>query len=156
MIVAMPTGRGKTLIGAKIAEYVARRPENRAKSIIILSKSIPLTFQHTREFAKNTGLCVSKRAYCGDNCAEGCHDWSNELNKHEVFCFTAGLFHYILEKGYISLVEVCLLIFDEAHHTRKKSDYRQIMDSFYFTLNKDDRPQVKIKIKKMWNFLCVS
>lgn len=139
MIIALPTGRGKTLVAAKVAECVANKRENRGKVVIVLSKSIPLTFQHIRTLTNNCGLCVSQKPfYGGVEC-----DWNQELKQYDLLCFTAGLFLDILNKGSISLLDVCLLIFDEAHHSRKKSDYRKIMDMHYFTLHPNDRPQVR-------------
>jgi hypothetical protein len=58
-----------------------------------------------------------------------------------VLVLTPSIFNDALSKAYISLKDIRLLVFDEAHHCRKRHVYAQIMEQ-YHRLDKNDRPRV--------------
>lgn len=47
-----------------------------------------------------------------------------------------------LRKGFLSLTDVSILVYDEAHHCRKRHPYTQIMDHYWKIQDPADRPRV--------------
>ncbi len=71
--------------------------------------------------------------FCGEM---GTELWSKELweehfKKNMVIVVTAEVLYQCLSHGFISMDQINLLIFDEAHHTKKKHAYSQIIKEFY-------------------------
>ena len=151
-IVYLPTGAGKTFVAIEIVRRTmvkAAQSSERKPLAIFLVDRMTLVFQQSEAFDKqykpvrpNMGKCGQ---YVGDT--SDFKDWKREFATHEVMCFTAGLFKNLLDKGIISLEDVTVLVFDEAHHVRKVKgnschDFNMIMKEFYFTLPIEDRPRI--------------
>jgi endoribonuclease Dicer len=58
-----------------------------------------------------------------------------------VLVLTADIFNNALSRAHVSLRDVSLLVFDEAHHCRKRHVYAEIMHA-YRRLDVADRPRV--------------
>jgi hypothetical protein len=59
-----------------------------------------------------------------------------------VFVITPSILMEALRKACISMSSIHLLIFDEAHHCRKRHPYAQIMDYYWKISDPADRPRV--------------
>lgn len=57
--------------------------------------------------------------------------WAKELEKHEVIVCTAEILNQCLHHAYIRIDQINLLIFDEAHHTKKNHPYARIIKDYY-------------------------
>lgn len=57
--------------------------------------------------------------------------WDRELAKHEVIVCTAEILRTLLHHALITIDRINLLIFDEAHHTKKNHPYARIIKDFY-------------------------
>lgn len=71
--------------------------------------------------------------FCGEM---GCDMWSKEhwekvFSKNMVIVCTAEVLRQCLHRSFISMDQVNLLIFDEAHHAKKDHPYARIIKDFY-------------------------
>jgi endoribonuclease Dicer len=71
--------------------------------------------------------------FCGDM---GCDLWSRELwkkhfSENMVIVCTAEVLRQCLHHSFISMDQINLLIFDEAHHAKKDHSYARIIKDFY-------------------------
>ena len=57
--------------------------------------------------------------------------WDDAFSKHEVIVCTAEILYKCLHHSYINMDQINLLVFDEAHHTKKKHPYARIIKDFY-------------------------
>lgn len=57
--------------------------------------------------------------------------WVKEFGKHEVIVCTAEILNQCLQHAYIRIDQINLLIFDEAHHTKKNHPYARIIKDYY-------------------------
>lgn len=118
-LVCLPTGLGKSIIGALVAaERLRRYP---AKHVVILAPTRPLVVQHLRTFQKLLALGVDEFAsMTGLNPPDDRQDmWSRK-----VVLATPQVFMNDLIAGKISLNQTSLLVFDEAH--RAVGDYAYV------------------------------
>lgn len=83
-------------------------------------------------------------AYCGQ--ALDLWDrrkWQHELQLTRVLVCTPGILRNLLEKGYVQMHEINLLVFDECHHVTKRHPYAHIM-KMYDAVESEDRPLPRI------------
>ncbi|RMD42671.1 hypothetical protein DV735_g2427, partial [Chaetothyriales sp. CBS 134920] len=120
IIVVLGTGTGKTLIATMLIRHVLdeqiveKAASNPPKFIFFLAHSVPLVHQQTRFLSTN--LAVDVLALSG----KGKEDlWQRTV-------LDQALFH-----AYISMSEISLLIFDEAHHCKKNHPYAKIIRDYY-------------------------
>lgn len=57
--------------------------------------------------------------------------WEKELEKNEVIVCTAEILNLCLRHAYVRIDQINLLIFDEAHHTKKNHPYARIIKDHY-------------------------
>lgn len=57
--------------------------------------------------------------------------WEEQFKKHEVIVCTAEILNQCLQRAYIRMDQINLLIFDEAHHSKKDHPYARIIKDFY-------------------------
>lgn len=57
--------------------------------------------------------------------------WEQQFAKHEVIVCTAEILNKCLQSAYIRIEQINLLIFDEAHHTKKNHPYARIIKDYY-------------------------
>ncbi|XP_054763547.2 antiviral innate immune response receptor RIG-I-like [Lytechinus pictus] len=125
--VVAPTGSGKTYIAVAVAQEVLRKaPE---KKVIFVVNQVPLVYQQSTVFKKY----IKDVAYiCGD------HGQSQDtrlpidqvLKKNDVVVLTAQILVDALAKGQVSLKTIGLIVLDECHETKKKSQYNAIMAQY--------------------------
>ena len=152
-IIYLPTGTGKTFVAIEIVHRLmskagASGSPNRKPLAIFLVDRTPLVFQQAQAFDDQYEPTIPGMKTCGRYVGDmGNFKWDIEFKTHEVMCFTAGLFRNLLVNKDISLRDVTVLVFDEAHHVCKSKgdslhDFNTIMKEFYFTGPVQNRPRV--------------
>ena len=68
--------------------------------------------------------------------------WDTQFKDNAVVLCTAHILLDCLNNAFITMDRIHLLVFDEAHHAKKKHDYAEIMRRYYFTTHKSERPRV--------------
>jgi endoribonuclease Dicer len=136
-IAVLDTGSGKTLIAALLLRHVIdeeleRRANGGDKRIaFFLVDSVALVFQQYAVLKCN--LNHKMEQFCGDM---GCDLWSKELwekhfNENMVIVCTAEVLFQCLHHSFITMKQINLLIFDEAHHAKRNHAYARIIKDFY-------------------------
>lgn len=68
--------------------------------------------------------------------------WDKQFAENMVVVCTAQILLDCLHNGFISMAQINLLVFDEAHHTKKNHPYARIIKSHYIRLEKEKRPRI--------------
>ncbi|KAI8454006.1 hypothetical protein BY996DRAFT_2431069 [Phakopsora pachyrhizi] len=138
IIVRADTGTGKTLVALHLMNWVADQARSRSRQSIqaFLVPTRPLVFQQAAIIKSQTKLKV--KAYTGDQQPEfwKIDKWRAELDGVDAIVCTAQIFLDLISKGFWDFEDVSLIVFDEAHHCRKKHIYNQIMQTHYHRLAK--------------------
>jgi endoribonuclease Dicer len=108
----------------KTAFFVVRSPdelENLSDQIQV--NCVTLVFQQFAVLDCNLGIKIDR--FCGEM---GCDLWSKEIwvkhfSKNMAIVCTAEVLYQCLMHGFISIDQINLLIFDEAHHAKKNHSY---------------------------------
>ncbi|KAL8788944.1 MAG: hypothetical protein Q9195_007060 [Heterodermia aff. obscurata] len=149
-IAVLDTGSGKTLIAVLLLRYMLDKElENRQlqgykpKTSFFLVDCVTLVFQQFAVLECNLDQKIER--FCGEM---GCELWSKSVweqlfKDNMVVVCTAEILHQCLMHSFISLDQINLLIFDEAHHAKKNHAYARIMKDFYMQeLNLKKRPKI--------------
>ena len=88
-----------------------------------------LVFQQARVLENNLDQKVER--FCGEM---GCdlwvkETWTKHFTENEVIVCTAEILHQCLMHSFISIGDINLLIFDEAHHAKKNHAYARYISS---------------------------
>ncbi|KAM0549771.1 hypothetical protein ACHAPJ_009210 [Fusarium lateritium] len=147
-IVVLPTGSGKTLISALLLrhhleiEVEARATGNAKKVAFFLVEKVALCVQQhavldcnlgehpVAKFTGNTTGLVKNKAY-----------WDKQFSENMVVVCTAQILLECLNSGFITMSQINLLIFDEAHHAKGAHPYARVMKSHYFA-HRGERPRI--------------
>ncbi|KAF2143652.1 uncharacterized protein K452DRAFT_296653 [Aplosporella prunicola CBS 121167] len=149
VIAVLDTGSGKTLIAVLLLQHMLDKEiEDRAagkapKIAFFLVDSVTLVFQ---QFAVlETNLDHKAERFCG---AMRIDLWSKEkwlkyFTENMVIVCTAEVLCQCLMHSFISIDQINLLIFDEAHHAKKNHSYARIIKDYYLTQSDESkRPKV--------------
>ncbi|KAI1006532.1 Dicer-like protein 1 [Podosphaera aphanis] len=137
IIAVLDTGSGKTLIAVLLLRHIlAQELEDRVHGMkrrisFFLVDSVQLVFQQHAVLKAN--LNTPMEMFCGDM---GCdlwnkEVWENHFNKNEIIVCTAEVLRQCLHHSFISIQDINLLIFDEAHHAKKDHAYARIIKDFF-------------------------
>lgn len=144
-IAVLDTGSGKTLIAVLLLRYVADQElEDRANgkphriSFFLVDK-VTLVFQQFAVLEANLGYKAER--FCG---AMGCDLWTKEVwaehfKENMVIVCTADVLAQCLMHSFITIEQINLLVFDEAHHAKKGHAYARIIKDFYLHQSQGDR-----------------
>ena len=104
-----------------------------------LVDKVALVFQQYAMLECNLDHPIDR--FCGEMVD---HIWSAELwdkafKDNMVIVCTADILYKCLHHSYIQMNQINLLIFDEAHHTKKNHPYARIIKDFYIQLEDRDR-----------------
>ncbi|KAK3649185.1 Dicer-like protein 1 [Elasticomyces elasticus] len=148
-IAVLDTGSGKTLIAVMLLKWIIdqeledRAKGNQPKISFFLVASVTLVYQQFSVLEKNIDHKVSR--VCG---ADGVDNWNKAkwaklFAENKVIVATADVLHQCLAHSYITMEQINLLIFDEAHHAKKNHTYARIIKDFYLALlDENRRPKV--------------
>ncbi|KAI5212191.1 hypothetical protein AUEXF2481DRAFT_75327 [Aureobasidium subglaciale EXF-2481] len=138
-IAVLDTGSGKTLIAVlllrhTIEEELQARLEGKPHRIsFFLVPSVPLVFQQFSVLERNLDYHLDR--LCGAMMSDKWNKqaWEERFAKTHVIVCTPDVLKSCLSCSFISMRQINLLIFDEAHHARKGHAYAQIIKDFYLT-----------------------
>ncbi|KAK4494728.1 hypothetical protein PRZ48_014084 [Zasmidium cellare] len=147
-IAVLDTGSGKTLIAVLLLRWIIDNElERRAaghdpKISFFLVASVTLVYQQFSVLDCNLDHKVTR--LCG---ADGVDRWNHAkwlemFAENKVIVCTAEILFQCLSHSYLSMKQINLLIFDEAHHTKKNHNYARIIKDFYLHEPVADRPRV--------------
>mmetsp|Transcript_25455 Transcript_25455/g.73015 ORF Transcript_25455/g.73015 Transcript_25455/m.73015 type:complete len:665 (+) Transcript_25455:135-2129(+) len=133
VIVVLPTGSGKTLVAILVAERLLGQAENRGKVVIVVVSSTAVLAQQAEHFRRDSDLRVAVLS-------GGVHIGQARVGGAQVLVGTAEVFRRALMPGVqtgvqgqfrvaapeLPLAEVCLAVFDEAHHAIKAHPYAEL------------------------------
>ncbi|GAB0134098.1 hypothetical protein EsDP_00002483 [Epichloe bromicola] len=146
-IIVLDTGSGKTLIAALLLRHtldgeLERRAEGLPnRTAFFLVDKVVLCLQQYNVLSANLDHPVGKfhgNTITGLKTKE---DWDGHVRDNMVIVCTAQILLDLLGSGLISMDQINLLIFDEAHHTKKGHPYARIVRDHYMRV-KTDRPRI--------------
>ncbi|KAF1839360.1 endoribonuclease dcr-1 [Decorospora gaudefroyi] len=137
VIAVLDTGSGKTHIATLLLRHVLDDElENRAtgdmhKIAFFLVDSVNLVFQQANVL--RCGLDQNVEGICGSMGASlwSKTTWRNHFDKNMVIVCTAEVLAQCMMHNFISMAQINLLIFDEAHHAKNNHPYARIMKDYY-------------------------
>ncbi|KAG6035504.1 hypothetical protein E4U41_006045 [Claviceps citrina] len=146
-IVVLDTGSGKTLIAVLLLRHILdgelqRRAEGKPdKTAFFIVDKVVLCLQQYDVLFANLDYPVGK--FYG-NTVTGLktkEDWNAQIRDNMAIVCTAQILLDLLGSGLLSMDRINLLIFDEAHHTKKSHPYARIVRDHYLRM-KTDRPRI--------------
>ncbi|KAK5660230.1 hypothetical protein OQA88_12764 [Cercophora sp. LCS_1] len=149
-IAVLDTGSGKTLIAALLLRWTLENEvEDRAKGnpkriAFFLVDKVALVFQQHAVLTCNLNFPIER--LCGE-IMEGVQDlkgfWANKFDKNMAIVCTADVLQSCLSSSWIRMEQINLIVFDEAHHTKKNHPYARIIKDFYIEGRKtQQRPRI--------------
>ena len=138
-VAVLPTGSGKTLISVLLLRHVIDRElEDRAlgkprRIAFFLVDKVQLVFQQFAVLERNLDQPIER--FCG---SMGCdlwlrETWEKHFAKNMIIVCTADVLTQCLMHSFITIEQINLLIFDEAHHAKKGHAYARIIKDFYLS-----------------------
>lgn len=149
LIVVLPTGSGKTLISVMLLQHhVDQEVESRAignpkKIAFFLVEKVALCEQQYGVLNNNLrGHSIAM--FTGDTrgLTKDKNYWDTQFDENMIVICTAHILLDCLNNAFITMDSINLLVFDEAHHAKKKHVYAEIMRRYYYTTHKSERPRV--------------
>ncbi|KAJ5107010.1 hypothetical protein N7456_003685 [Penicillium angulare] len=148
IIAVLDTGSGKTLIAVLLLREILKQElEDRAhgkehRVSVFLVDSVTLVFQQATVLRNNLDQNVAHiyGAIGADLWDEG--TWRDQLAKNMVIVCTADIIQQALLNAFIKMSGINILIFDEAHHTKKEHPYARIIRDSYLKEDISSRPKV--------------
>ena len=122
--------------------------EDRSKGLpkrvaFFLVDKVALVFQQHAVLACNLDYPMDK--FCGEMVDEvSCKEfWDKTFGENMAIVCTADILYTCLHHSYIRMDQINLLIFDEAHHTKKNHPYARIIKDFYIEVgDPEKRPRI--------------
>jgi endoribonuclease Dicer len=129
----------------KIAFFLVSPPTSRAMRCLtnhIQVDSVNLVFQQANVL--RCGLDQNVVGICGSMGASlwEIKTWQDQFTKNMVIVCTAAVLVECMMHNFISMAQVNLLIFDEAHHAKGNHPYAQIMKEYYAHADISKRPRI--------------
>ncbi len=125
-LVVLPTGLGKTMIAVMVAaERFAKYPEGK---VMVLAPTKPLVLQHFETFKRHLELPAKACAVLTGTVDPGEREvlW---LKSKAIFATPQTVFNDF-RHGRVSLADVTLAVFDEAHRSVKDYTYTKLADAY--------------------------
>jgi len=149
VIAVLDTGSGKTLIAALLLRWTlqqemeARSRGNPKRVAFFLVDKVALVFQQHAVLTCNLDYPIEK--LCGDMISwqESKEFWGKMFDDNMAIVCTADILKTCLHHSWIRMDQINLLIFDEAHHTKKGHPYASIIKDFYAKATpEENRPRI--------------
>ncbi|KAL9612236.1 MAG: hypothetical protein Q9167_003149 [Letrouitia subvulpina] len=143
IIVAMDTGSGKSLIAIlRIQAEIERCPEH--KLVWFLAPNVALATQQAKAIMDHIPS-IQSRVLVG---ADGVDRWTNQwvwdqvLDGIRVVTSTYQVLLDALVHGFVRMMRLSLIVFDEAHHCIASHPANRIMQDFYHSRDVADQDQL--------------
>lgn len=130
-------GSGKTLIAALLMRHVLNQElEERAagkpkKIAFFVAEKVALCFQQHRMLKTNLAFPIAKLHGDSTGMTSTREFWDSQMNEHMAIVCTAQVLLDGLSHGFVTMRQINLLIFDEAHHAKKNHPFARIIQSYY-------------------------
>ncbi|KAL6812917.1 hypothetical protein GGI42DRAFT_364309 [Trichoderma sp. SZMC 28013] len=147
-IVVLDTGSGKTLIAALLMRHVlqlelqSRADGYRHKTAFFLVEKVALCFQQHTVLTTNLEFPVGKFFGEMKGVVRSQEYWDKQFAENMAIVCTAQILLDLLICGFISMSQINLLVFDEAHHAKRNHPYARIIKDHYMRLQQDARPRI--------------
>ncbi|KAL4872672.1 hypothetical protein BDV12DRAFT_210544 [Aspergillus spectabilis] len=147
-IAVLATGAGKTLIAVLLLKYtIENELNNRAdgephRISFFLVDSVALSYQQAGFLRNNLDTSVGHIFGALGTDFWSRETWNDCLKKYMVIVCTAEILHLCLLHAHIGMEQINLLIFDEAHHTKKDHVYARIIRDSYLQVEPSKRPRI--------------
>ncbi|OTB08273.1 hypothetical protein M426DRAFT_71360 [Hypoxylon sp. CI-4A] len=150
IIAVLDTGTGKTLIAALLLRHTIeqeledRNSGNAPRTSFFLVDKVALVLQQYEVLRANLDHPVQR--FHGDlgGSTLTYEFWRQKTEDTMVIVCTAEILLSCLHHAFVKMEDINLLIFDEAHHTKKNHPYARIIKEFYASLEKDDQQRPRI------------
>ncbi|KAJ9603105.1 Dicer-like protein 2 [Cladophialophora chaetospira] len=135
IIAVMGTGSGKTLIAKLRMEAELDRSPN--KLVWFTAPSVVLTYQQYRFLSQQLPAYQFKIITGMDNAEywNSLDVWQDALHNVNVVVSTPAILEQALNRAFVSLIRVSLLVIDEAHHCVKNASLASLMRNHYHPYN---------------------
>ena len=149
-IIYAETGKGKTFIAIMLmADFLGIDLQNekklnidKTKKIIFLVCNTSLVNQQQKEISDALNIEVGIfQGRKGKKKKKDYESFKRKWNCLNVFVAMPSVIYNYLSRGFITIFDISMLIFDECHHTMDEHAYNKIMNEFYFYYKKDDNYQ---------------
>ena len=136
LILSLPTGLGKTLVGAMA--LCKMKKMNPSRVGLFLVDKIPLVFQQGEVILRETGLRIC--LLCSETASQRMVD--GIINgKFDVVVATAGCLVEKLSKSNLTINNTCCVIIDECHHARNDHPFHLLLKQVH-SLPAADKPLI--------------
>lgn len=147
-IAVLDTGSGKTLIAVMLIRWMIdqelerRAAGNPPKVTFFLVASVTLVYQGYSVLTTNIDDSIAR--VCGADNTDNWNmpKWTKLFEENKVIICTADILLACLHHGYITMDQINLLVFDEAHHAKKNHAYARIVKDFYIDAPASIKPRV--------------
>ena len=142
IIVAMGTGSGKTLIA--ILRIQAELERCASDQIVwFCAPTVALAEQQFRDISKQLPAYQARALSGKDNCEFWAKKtWTDVLTGTRIIVSTHQILLDALLHGFVTIEQVSLLVFDEAHSVTRNHPSNRIMQGFYHPTPDEHRPSV--------------
>ncbi|TPX55092.1 hypothetical protein PhCBS80983_g05612 [Powellomyces hirtus] len=146
IIAVMDTGTGKTLPAAMLIKYMLAKEEEARKTgakkrvALFLVPTVPLVWQQ-KDYLKHQ-LQDDVAPICGKLLNDKMVDWQKIVKDYGAVCATPQVIVEAMNHAYITMDQICLIIFDEAHHAIGEDPYAILMREHYWKTSKSMRPRI--------------
>ncbi|KAL1855420.1 Dicer-like protein 1 [Paecilomyces lecythidis] len=147
-IAVLDTGAGKTLIAVLLLrhiiqqELVDRGMGYPHRISFFLVDSVTLVFQQAAVLRNNIDQKVAHLYGSMGTDMWSRQTWEELFSNNMVIVCTAEIVYQCLLNSHIKMNQINLLIFDEAHHTKKDHPYARIIKDSYLKEQPENRPRI--------------
>ncbi|KAG5680087.1 hypothetical protein PVAND_009613 [Polypedilum vanderplanki] len=147
-IVFLPTGAGKTYIAIQVIKHFSNqlgiKYSEGGKRSVFLVNTVYLAKQQAEAIQFHIPFNV--RVVTGEENVDAFEesDWLKILDNNEVLVMTAQCFHDAVNRTFIKMNQIRVVIFDECHHGRKDHVYHQLMQSISNKLDENEFKNLRI------------
>ncbi|KAJ3145023.1 Dicer-like protein 1 [Geranomyces variabilis] len=148
VVVVMDTGTGKTLPAALLIKHMLAIEEERRKNgagkriALFLVPTVPLVWQQKdylmHHIEENVAPLCGRTMQNEDSKSA----WEKRIRENGVVCATAEIIKQALQHAFLTMEQICLIVFDEAHHALGDHPYALLMNEHYKLTDKRHRPKI--------------
>lgn len=137
-IAVLDTGSGKTLIAVLLLQWIidneleSRAAGKHPRISFFLVASVNLVYQQYSVLDVNLDHKIARLSGADNKSSNSKLEWQNLMSENKVIVCTAEILFQNLSRGYINMKQINLLVFDEAHHTKKNHSYARYAYSVFW------------------------